>query len=490
MPSVNDYDPNDPDGSGSSDGAGGGLSSSGGGQLFGGASKQHEQAFTPWSRFASANSEVSDREAGKLKSQVGGDVDSAMNALDKANRAYGKQVNANYTNPNTDRETRGDPNDLYGAPSAAAVGAGNAFRSTAFGQPAPAWGALTGGKPGANPGSQTQAPGRAPTGVNKTVGTTPPATGVSEVGGKVSELNANAVANGPQGPKDLQSSMSPDAWAGLTGQISKANEEASALGKESGVQALLSQNSGAPATGFDAALVGGSGQQQGFGQTARQFGNFALPQQLLNSEQGSQDAWSRMTDQAAQGRAAEKQRAANAQRDADNARGVVDLQQPAAPVAAGPTAPSFDDLTKNDTTHTATWDDVGRAGATNNISKISDWTGLTSGGKDGPGGPGQDAWQLVRDQFLKGSGLSDADQSRYWDDFRNSLPEGMRNYVNALVANNGIGADYFKNNHKSSDADWQWFQQLFSAYMKKNPPSGGAQQESGGLESESTKPAQ
>lgn len=308
MPTVDDYDPNSEDDKSGfgTDGTSG--SSSGGGALFGGASKQPAQTYTPWDRFTSANSEVSDREAGKLQSQVGADVDSSMNALDKANRSYGKQVDANYTNPNTDRETRGDPNDLYGAPSQAAVNAGNSFRSTAFNQPAPTgWGAMTEAKTGKGADSQTRAPTQKPVA---------PAAPISEVGGKVPELNANAVANGPQGPKDLESSMSPDAWTALTGKISNANAEATALGKgESNIQALLSQNGGAPASKFDAALVGGTGQQ-GFQDTANKFGNFALPQQLINSEQGAQDAWGKMTTQADATRATQKQQADNAATEA------------------------------------------------------------------------------------------------------------------------------------------------------------------------------
>lgn len=127
---------------------------------------------------------------------------------------------------------------------------------------------------------------------------------------------------------------------------------------------------------------------------------------------------------------------------------------------------SFDDLVKygEQQGRSLTWDDVGKRGATNNARKLAYWKGNQLGG------PGQDAWMLA-EKIMKPAGLEGDAASKYWDEFRNSLPEGLRNWINGMVAWDGEMGE--QNAQSNSDADWQYFQELFSAYMKKNPPKKG-----------------
>ncbi len=362
MPVLDDYDPNDEKTQGGFGADGSSGSSSGGGQLFGGASKQHEQAYTPWSRFTSANSEVAGREAGKLQQQVGGDITSAMSGLDNANAAYNKGIAANYQQQGNQAGTEARAQ----GGKQAAQGVGNAFGGSSwasFGAPtaqtqqAPS---LAMAQPGVSPakaaadrrgapsppppqqvgrGSSPFAPPpAAPLGRPNAVA--PGSSGTGLGGGaeltKDPQVNANALANGPRGPKDLESSMAPSAWDSLTGKVTKANDEATQLGSQSGVQALLSQNSGAPATGFDAALINQNGQQ-GFADASAKFGNGVLTGQQANSEQASQNAWSKLGGDIDQQKKTDAARAGAQQVDADNARGVTDLAGPAGPKALSET---------------------------------------------------------------------------------------------------------------------------------------------------------
>ncbi len=505
MPLISDWDPDkDEQGGGLGGGSSGGAPSAGG-TVFGGASKQRAKGYTPWDRFASANSGVSSREAGKLQGQVGADVDSAMGGLDKANSAFNKGIAANYTqqgNTTVDPNAQGSKAAAQGAVQSQGFG-GSAWSS--FGQPAPvapmqqAAPAPT-GPIAAPPAPKGGGKPAKPTGVdskgNPLVPAAPYVPGHATLQAPP-EVTGVAVANGPSGAHDLESSMEPSAWDALTGKITNADAEATQLGSESGVQALLSQMGGQPATGFDAALINGTGQK-GFGEAARKFGNGVLTGQQANSEQASQDAWAKLTGNIADQQKVNANIEANKQRDADNARGVVDLSTPATPGAVdnGPPAKSFDEMTANDTEHTMDYGLSGRRMATKNAT-----AGATFQQSAKTSGLGGDAYSLAS-QFMDQAGMvngSKAEQD-YWNQFLTSLPEGMRNYVNGMIADQDPAGAMFGRTGtygsgeneglapRNSDEQWAWFQQLFKAYMKTHPPSGGVSQTSGGLMSESTKP--
>ncbi len=99
MPQISDYDKDEETGAGSPDMSGGTTAPSAptpGGATQANPSPQKEETFTPWSRFTSANSEVANREAGKLQSSVQGDVNAAVKGREDASKAQQEGIGQNY----------------------------------------------------------------------------------------------------------------------------------------------------------------------------------------------------------------------------------------------------------------------------------------------------------------------------------------------------------------------------------------------------------
>lgn len=188
--------------------------------------------FTPWSSFVSANREVSQREAGKLKSGVQGQVNSAIEGRENASAAQAAGVADNYN----------IKNDEGGASF-------SAFGGTSFGGNEPA---------------------------------KAPAQGASTFTRELKDTQADGAAN-------LEEQVGAPAWSALIGQTANAQAQAKSLGSEGGVQALLGKTKG-PASAFDAALVGGAGGKD-FRDLSKQYGGTQLSDNLLSANQSAVNRW-------------------------------------------------------------------------------------------------------------------------------------------------------------------------------------------------------
>jgi hypothetical protein len=185
----------------------------------------------PWERFVSANKDVSDREAGKLTANVQGQVDRAEQGREDASAAHSAAVDSNYS-------WSGKGEGGFGDSSVGGFGDSEIQQ-----KPIHAGRQLSEG-----PGSQT-------------------------VG------------------QDLEAQIGAPAWSSLIGDTQKAQQSASALGSEAGVQASL----GPQATGFDAALVSGAGGQD-FRNLSQSYGGQQLGEKLLGANQSASDAWSSLME--------------------------------------------------------------------------------------------------------------------------------------------------------------------------------------------------
>lgn len=148
-------------------------------------------------------------------------------------------------------------------------------------------------------------------------------------------------------------------------------------------------------------------------------------------------------------------------------------KQKAAEKAAGPQ--SFSDMVAGDKTHTMDAGTSGRRNTTANGVKIASGPAGWIAGQ-GTIGQGGDAWDSGQ-QLMDSIGIEKGAQSKYWDDFLMSLPEGMRNYINGMVRGGNPGVDYYgdKLAPKNSDEDWNWFYQLFDAYTMDHDNPAGSQ---------------
>jgi len=287
--------------------------------------KQQSGGFIPWSSFVSANKEVSDREAGKLAGQTQRDVDTAQGELSKAQQGFDSTIGGNYQQAATPATapTKKQPashqapgntpqaEKPMGRPesTAAAPGLGS---ETASGEQKAA--SLTGYTPDLSQTRQTTPSGEAVKATapspwasfakpeNMSPAGAPPkgamqAPASNPLAGYVrsTQLTPGAVANGPGGPQDLEHSAGQQAWGQLLGDTTKAQEEANALGSQSGVEALLQSQQAAPGnSAFDAMLINGAGGPQ-FQKLSQQYGNGKLVGNVANAEQASQDAWKQLS---------------------------------------------------------------------------------------------------------------------------------------------------------------------------------------------------
>ena len=271
---------------------------SGGGSLGGGRaaeaapSPQREQAFVPWSRFVSANQEVSQREAGKLQSQVQSSVDKAKQGIAAADSKQTADIRSNYD------YTGGPSSGSIAAPAKERPQSASFGATSSFGKPAPQVPQM---------GAQAPAPTQmtAPNAATKAYAPTPKPNmlGNAAVGSaapwgqlKADALKTNTASGAPKtsgfglsGAKDLQGALGADAWKSLLGDTMKAQNEADALGSTEGVQALLGDN----ATAFDAALIGGAGGK-GFRDLSSKYGDDALTGALGDANENAVSQWQRL----------------------------------------------------------------------------------------------------------------------------------------------------------------------------------------------------
>lgn len=249
MPFVNDYSEDEEKGdaltAGSSASAGGFAGSGGARQAA--PSKQQESNFVPWGRFVSANSQIANRSADKLRQGAQGQVDSANSQRDAASKGFNDKLQTNYTQ--------------WRAPSNTAASAGT--------RAAPA--------PGLSLGAGFGAPQQKPKDAVQN------ATLSSAFGG----VTDAARDKGPQGSPDLHTAVGEEAWSKLSGAADKAQADATALGSESGVQAAL-QREGTPASALGAALVNQAGAD-GFRQTAKDAAD--LSGKLTAADKTAQSSW-------------------------------------------------------------------------------------------------------------------------------------------------------------------------------------------------------
>lgn len=269
MPSVNDFsedEENDGPYSGGGGLGGGGGASSGATNT---ASKQTETGFVPWSRFVSANEDVSKREANDLNTAVQGQVASATKQRDDATKGFNAGIDSNYdiTKPGASVTKPTPQKSAFGSSAASAFGAAQPQQPTGVAAP---------------PSLQQKAP------AGMSAMQASPDAPAMELGDKRT-LKTSTVANGPTGPKDLQESLGANAWSGLLGDTVRAEGSANALGSETGVQALLQQGGNTPNSAFDAALINGQGRKA-FDATSKT--GAGLSDGLTKAFGDSQNAWS------------------------------------------------------------------------------------------------------------------------------------------------------------------------------------------------------
>jgi hypothetical protein len=319
--------------------------------------KQQSDGYVPWSSFVSANQDVSQREAGRLQGEVQGDVTKAQSDLSGAQSTFNQGVDSNYNQP-AQKQTaspagpkgaqkqQAPPSTEQNQPQAGSATGWDAFSGSTPSAPTMRAGAaaaapsnpspggtsrasgVSGGMTGAatalsqpaqsrvtsqNPANAviptgTLAPSPAPARIRGApvaatttqpgvAGLQPAPTGAqsqqrqSIQGYGFQALKPGATATGP---KDLESAAG-SGWQGLLGDTLKAQQEANALGSETGVQGILQQQQTSPLenTKLDAALINGQGAP-GFEKLAQQYGGNQLMQNVANAEQSSQDKWNQL----------------------------------------------------------------------------------------------------------------------------------------------------------------------------------------------------
>lgn len=277
---VNDYDPNDEESGGLEDGFTPAQSTSVGSASEGPKSAPQQsaqpQGYVPWSSFASANEDVSKREAGKLEGQVKGDVAKAQGELSGAQDAFNAGIDANYGQPKKAKKASTE-NTATG--SAAAPAGMSATEGTS--NPWESFLSPTTAEAPAPPTQELRSDGARGTGLQNEQ--------------RMQNVNATGLSGAPSGAKDLEAATGATAWSQLLGDTAKASDEAHALGSEEGVQASLQHGQTSPVgnSAFDAALINGAGQKD-FRALDQAYGGDQLMKGVAGAEQASQDRWSQL----------------------------------------------------------------------------------------------------------------------------------------------------------------------------------------------------
>lgn len=298
MPTVQDYDESEDE-----QGAGGSahrVAMGGGGAQLKQATPQQQSSFVPWERFVSANKDVASREANSLNSEVGGEVSGVKGQTQDAQTAFNKGIEGQYEHQQPAKPQSGAIAAPHPASQASTFG--NSASQGAFGRFA----------------QQNAAPASTPRGpLTRQEGPMVPPTQLKpDISEQRTGVTANALNNGPQGPKDLEGMLGQDAWGKLLGGAVKGQADAQALGSETGVQGLIQQRAQAPLAqggAFDAALEYGQGQKA-FGQTAKSGAD--LVGGVAGANEGAQGSWNRLLGDIGEAR---RQRDATAEADAFNA---------------------------------------------------------------------------------------------------------------------------------------------------------------------------
>lgn len=296
MPLVPDYDPNEDDDAGG--GFGGGGSGGGGGGAAPAAqdpnapSKQREPAFVPWSRFVNANQEVSQREAGKLATNVENQAKGVQSEIDKAGQQQATDIASNYAAQPAESRW----GSLMREPQAMAAGAGREPSTFATDRAQQQQQAL-------QPQTQSIAQPQSQYAGTKAVSVSKPAyaprvVDPNKLQTDVSSGAPKTAAAGLAGGKSLEDQVNKagaGSWDALLGRADSAQQAADSLGSESGVGALLKQNYGGQSgSAFDSALVGGAGGKQ-FEQVQKQYGGNALDNSLAKGSEAARSRWGQLT---------------------------------------------------------------------------------------------------------------------------------------------------------------------------------------------------
>ncbi len=354
MPELSDYDPNDDDQGGSSAGFTPAQDTAVDKQTgtASGAPKEaartpvEEQQYTPWSRFTSANSDVSEREANRVTGRVQGDVDRSKKDLADAQTGFDQSFGANYASNEApadfaaDTATSQAPWASFGGSTDTTAVSSNLPANTVGSVPLPP--PLPPGPPPGpapappdkqadQPAAQTTptaaapaaaAPQAQPTTYNpwetlsgggsatpQVAGPTkpPPPPGYVEApqglqpaqatlsdADRQGQLTEEAMAGGA-GAHDLEAAAGQPAWTQLIGDTVTASNEANALGSEAGLQSILQRDNpnAKENSAFDAALLEGQGQED-FEGLAGKYGKGQLEDDVVKAEQASQDRWKQL----------------------------------------------------------------------------------------------------------------------------------------------------------------------------------------------------
>lgn len=405
-----------------------------------------QSGFLNFSAFANANSGVANREAKKANEGV-------ANASQKARQGI---YDAN------DRFQAG----LNGQPAPGSGGAAGPVLTGAAGPPPivdtrrqdARAAAGTGAAPGAVPNSGTSS---APSVDTRRIDARAAAPAGSALGDDYRKMLEGKAAEQYAGPNGL----ADDAKYGqMSADTREGQRQLNALGSEAGLQALTG------GTYADAALLNSQGSQA-FGETRKNYGDLNKFQSNVeknagNQAQGAKNAASaRAAEYAAKLGQYDEQAAANkAKADADKANAPKKPQ-------------SFGDMTANDTEHTMTSDMAGKRITTHNLTQVDPagqalnllgFNGMVGEGSGfdltGSSGPSRQA----AGDFMGQANVPKDQQEQTWQDFLKSLPEGMANYVRGMNMGSGAAVDAMgdKMATKNTDADWQWFNQLFNSYLQ------------------------
>lgn len=345
MPAIYDYSDDEDDSGGGSGGGSGARRGAATGVSMTEPSKQDEAGFVPWERFVTANKDVSQREAGKLASGVEGQAKGVQSELDAASKQQEKDVAANYAQP---AKPAGPAfGSIASAPTAqasfgtrgpsSAVSALVQQREAAKTAPPP----RTQNPDSKYSNAQQPAPqdnsskyqNAAPAPVQDTSSKykdqkpfTPPPEAAAPRTVDPDRLTTNVTGNtwkttadGLTGAKSLEEQFnkgSPTGWEDFLGRAVNANEAATALGDESGVSALLEQQTPTPNSAFDAALLTGAGGDR-FRELADQYGGGKLGEGITAASKGAQDRWSQLFADANAAAGARDEDIANANREKD-----------------------------------------------------------------------------------------------------------------------------------------------------------------------------
>lgn len=275
----------------------------------------------PWERFVKANESVSQRSANTLASGVESQAKGVQSELDAAGKKQQQDIASNYAkqesprgpkaarefNTTTKGETGQQPKSSFGSPwgsFGSAAPSGETLTSMAETAPEPPRQATlqdSSPKVAASPARSAAKPA---SGLSATSGfaqasvanqrpSLDPDRLDTELPGDGSSRTTAGDLAGSQSLEEQFNAAKPGSWQDFLGRTLRADEAASALGDESGVEALLERTTGGPASQFDAALVGGAGGKR-FDDLAKEYGGGALQRGVAGAEGDAQGRWAQL----------------------------------------------------------------------------------------------------------------------------------------------------------------------------------------------------